>query len=63
MLGFVLKKDYCAACEPRVQAFLDAEEDLRKRLHEQFLTDRSYLIAKASEGNFRLPDVADASGT
>lgn len=56
-VGHVLKRDYCAACEPRAQAYVDAEEELRKRLTAQFSTDRALLVAKASEGGFKLPDV------
>lgn len=58
-VGHVTKRDYCDECEPRAQAFVDAEEDLRNRLTEQFRTDRGLLVAKASEGNFKLPDVPD----
>lgn len=56
-VGHVLKRDYCAACVMRAQAYVDAEEELRKRLTEQFNSDRSLLVAKASEGGFKLPDV------
>lgn len=59
-VGHVLKRDYCDECEVRAQAFIEAEEALRKRMTEQFNTDRDLLIAKASEGNFKLPDVPHA---
>ena len=56
-LGHVLKREYCEACGPRARLFVEAEEELRKRLHEQFHADRDLLIAKASEGGFKLPDI------
>lgn len=59
-VGSALTRDYCAECEPRAEAFSEAEEDLRKRLVEKFNTDRSLLIEKAGEGGFKLPDVPDA---
>jgi hypothetical protein len=59
-VGRVTLRDYCDACEPRAKAFMDAEEDLRKRLTDQFRSDRALLVAKASEGGFRLPDISDA---
>lgn len=60
-IGHALRRDYCAACEPRAKAYVAAEEDLRKRLTEQFATDRALLVAKASDGGFKLPDVPDAA--
>lgn len=59
-VGASLARDYCGECETRATAFTEAEEDLRKRLVEQFNTDRGLLIARASEGGFKLPDVPDA---
>lgn len=57
LIGHVLKRDYCSNCETRAKAFVEAEEDLRKRLNEQFQSDRALLVSSASEGGFKLPDV------
>lgn len=56
-VGHALVRDYCEECEKRAQAFVEAEEALRSRLHEQFTNDRGLLIAAAAEGGFKLPDV------
>lgn len=59
-VGHVLKRDYCEACEPQAQKFVDAEEALRKKLAEQFNAERDTLIAAASAGGFKLPDIPNA---
>lgn len=56
-IGRVLVRDYCVECASKADAFSDAEEALRKRLVDQFNTDRALLVSSASDGGFRLPDV------
>lgn len=56
--GHITKRHYCDECKVKADTFLEAEQALRKRLVEQFVDDRALLIAKFSEGNFKLPDVA-----
>lgn len=60
-IGLVVRRDYCEDCAAKAQAFLDAEEALRQRLYDQFTTDRGLLIASASDGGFKLPDVPDGA--
>lgn len=59
-VGKVIVRDYCIECAPKANAFVDAEENLRKRLVESFNTDRALLVASAAEGGFKLPDIPDA---
>ncbi len=59
-IGHVVRRDYCADCAVRARAFIDAEEDLRKRCVDQFKSDLDLLVASAREGGFKLPDVSDA---
>lgn len=56
-VGHVLARDYCAACEPRAQKFIEEEETLRKVTQERFVDERAALIANYSAENFKLPDV------
>jgi hypothetical protein len=56
-IGHVLKRDYCEPCADKAQAFLEAEEILRRTTQEQFEKARATFIAHASEGGFKLPDV------
>ena len=55
--GIALKREYCAACAEIAKTFEQVEAALRESLYERFTTDRGLLIAKFSEGGFRLPDV------
>lgn len=61
VVGRVLKRDYCEDCAAKARAYMEAEEELRKRLVVSFEEDRGLLISAASEGAFKLPDVPDAS--
>lgn len=56
-VGHVTKRQYCAECAVKADLFIDAEEALRKTLHERFTADRDLLIAKFTDGGFRLPDI------
>ncbi len=55
--GKVIIREYCPACAESVNGFLEAQNHLRQRLTDQFASDRSALIEKFSENNFKLPDV------
>lgn len=61
VVGRVLKRDYCEDCAAKARAYIDAEEEMRKRLVVSFEEDRGLLIAAASEGGFRLPDVPEVA--
>lgn len=61
VVGVVLKRDYCDECAKKAKQFSEAEEALRKTMHERFVTDRDLLIATYSEGGFKLPDVPHAT--
>ena len=56
-VGYITKRHYCSQCAEKAKTFLDAEEALRKELHERFTADRELLIVKFSENGFNLPDV------
>lgn len=55
--GFVLKRDYCDACEVIAQAFLEQEERERLNAAAEFKSKRDLLIAHFSINGFKLPDV------
>lgn len=59
-VGRVIRRDYCNDCAAKARAYMEAEEELRKRLVVSFEEDRGLLIAAASEGGFALPDVPEA---
>lgn len=56
--GHVTRRQYCEACAVKAEAFLEAEEALRKRLYEQFNAERQVLIDTCSENGFLLPDIS-----
>lgn len=57
-VGKALVRDYCIECEPKAQAFLEAEEGLRNAIVEEFLKSRATLAEVAQLA--KLPDVPDA---
>lgn len=56
-VGKITPRDYCAECAVKAEDFVAAEEDLRRVTHERFIDARAVLIATASDGGFKLPDV------
>lgn len=56
-VGKVTPRDYCADCAVKAEDFVAAEEELRRVTHEKFIDARAVLIATASAGGFKLPDV------
>ena len=56
--GVALTREYCEACAEIAKTFEEAESALRASLYERFTSDRGLLIAKFSEGGFKLPDVS-----
>lgn len=57
VVGHVLKRDYCAECEKKAQAFIEAEDKERESIRTVFLGKREKLIKKFGADNFKLPDV------
>jgi hypothetical protein len=57
VLGRTVPRDYCAECAVSARKFMEAEEELRKYMHEHFIDERAMLIANLSVGTFKLPDV------
>ena len=57
VVGVVVRREYCAACAVIAKEFLAAEDALRVDLVENFRQARDKMIAAASAGNFKLPDV------
>ena len=53
-VGHIVKREYCPDCAKTADEYVDAEEAMRKKLHEQFIDRRAALIARYP--NFRLPD-------
>ncbi len=55
-VGHTVKRDYCADCAEAAKKYIEAEEALRKELHEKFIDDRALLVARFSANGFKLPD-------
>lgn len=60
VVGFVLKRDYCPACEVIAQAFITAEETERSVIASVFQEKRNKLIEHFGQNGFKLPDVPHA---
>ena len=56
-IGHVLRMEYCAGCAVTAQAFVDAEEELRRVAVEAFQKGRAGLIEQYAVNEFKLPDV------
>lgn len=56
-IGHITRREYCEECKVIAERFVEAEESLRATTHERFIDDRALLVAKFSEGGFRLPDI------
>lgn len=54
-VGKVIERDYCVTCEARANAFIAAEEALRKETQRAFVEARAKLIE--SYADIKLPDV------
>lgn len=56
-VGHVTQREYCPGCKEIAEQFVSQEEALREAMQTRFIDDRALLIAKFSEGGFKLPDV------
>lgn len=57
VVGHVLKRDYCEACEKKARVFLEAEDAERIAIRTVFLGKREKLIEQYGADGFKLPDV------
>jgi len=60
VVGMVIKRDYCEACEKVANAFQEAEEAERLSVATVFKGKREKLIEQYGQSGFKLPDVPDA---
>lgn len=58
VMGLIVKREYCEACVPLAEKFIEEEEQLRKVTHERFAAEREAIVARFSDGGFLLPDIA-----
>lgn len=55
-VGHFMPRDYCPACAPKAEHYLEAEESLRLGLVERFAVERDILISKFGADLASLPD-------